>query len=259
MICLMRSTHRATSGRNPLGRIPISIPKMRDRGIEVLKRAGDVVMMPRQFRLEAPCSLKWVDFEHSLDLGAFSYHVSGYAFAAQIGRYCSIGENVQIGRQNHPMDWVSTSPSFYLQQKLFDVGTRFAGADAYHAYLPKPHRAPTKVKHTKIGNDVWIGHGAFICAGVTIGDGAMIAAHAVVSKDVPPFSVVAGNPAVIKKMRIPLQWVSPLMRLKWWRYAPWQLEHLDTSDLGKFVAGVSEMRDVSPFEAEIVSEESFPD
>lgn len=230
---------------------------MTGRGVEVLNRAGGVVMMPPKFRLEAPCSLKWVDYEHSLELGAFSYHVSGYAFAANIGRYCSFGENVQIGRQNHPTDWASTSPTFYLQSKLFSVGTQFKQSDEYHGYLPKPRATPTHVQQTKIGNDVWIGHGAFICAGVKIGDGAVVAAHSVVSRDVPAYAVVAGNPAVIKKPRVQPEWISPLLRLKWWRYAPWQLSHLDVSDLKGFVAGLSEMRDVTPYAADIVTNEEF--
>jgi acetyltransferase-like isoleucine patch superfamily enzyme len=198
-----------------------------------------------------------VDYEHSVELGAFSYHVSGYAFAARIGRYCSFGENVQIGRQNHPTDWASTSPAFYLQSQLFNVGEEFAQFEDYHNYYPKPSSTPTRVQPTTIGNDVWIGHGAFICAGVSIGDGAVVAAHSVVSRDVPAYTVVAGNPAVIKKQRVSSEWISPLLRLKWWRYAPWQLRHLDVSDVKGFVAGLSEMRDVNPYHADTVSELEF--
>lgn len=230
---------------------------MQQLGVEVLNRAGGVVLMPPKFKLEPPCSLKWVDYEHSIDMGAFSYHVSGYAFAASIGRYCSFGENVQIGRQNHPTDWASTSPAFYLQNKLFSVGTRFENSADYHGFLPNPQKTPTHVQRTKIGSDVWIGHGAFICAGVTIGDGAVIAANSVVSKDVPAYAVVAGNPAAIKKQRIPPEWISPLLRFKWWRYAPWQLAHLDICDLKGFVSGLSEMRNITPYSPKAVTEQNF--
>ncbi|MEP4309738.1 MAG: antibiotic acetyltransferase, partial [Lentilitoribacter sp.] len=78
----------------------------------------------------------------------------------------------------------------------------------------------TKVKVTTIGNDVWIGHGALIKAGVTIGDGAIIAAHSVVARDVPAYATVAGNPAVIKKFRLPPELITPMVRCKWWEYAP---------------------------------------
>jgi len=53
-------------------------------------------------------------------MGAFSYMVSGYIFATKVGRYCSIGEDVQIGRQNHPLDWLSTSPFTYEMVYLLD-------------------------------------------------------------------------------------------------------------------------------------------
>ena len=73
---------------------------------------------------------------------------------------------------------------------------------------------------------------------MAIGDGAIVAAHAVVVKDVPPYAVVAGNPAVIKRFRLPAQFISPMLRAKWWRYAPWQLSHLDPAKPSEFLGGV---------------------
>lgn len=196
------------------------------------------VRLPIDSKFEAPCSLKWTEFHHSLELGAFSYHVSGYAFAARIGRYCSFGENVQIGRQNHPMSWASTSPVFYHKGALFDIGYDFEGADRFHADTQPAHGQGTQVKKTQIGNDVWIGHGAYIAAGVTINDGAVIAAHAVVVKDVPPYAVVAGNPAIIKKWRLSAELISPMLRCEWWRFAPWQLKSLNPSNPAQFIHNV---------------------
>lgn len=231
-----------------MSNLTISIKSLQDRGVEVLPRGGSgTVVLPQNTRLESPTSLKWTVYEHSLHLGAFSYQVSGYCFAARIGRYCSMGESVQIGRQNHPLTWASTSPAFYLHDKLFDLGEGFEGAADYHAYRFANSGPPTQVKVTTIGNDVWIGHGALISAGVTIGDGAIVAAHAVVAKDVPPYAVVAGNPAVIKRFRLPPHLISPFLRAKWWRYAPWQLAHLDASNPEKFVSAVFVMTDVEPF------------
>lgn len=229
-------------------KLTVSIPALRNRGIEVLPRGGGaVVSLPAHTRLEAPASLKWTEYEHSIHLGAFSYQVSGYCFAARIGRYCSFGENVQIGRQNHPLTWVSTSPAFYLHDRLFTLGEGFEGAGDYHSYRFTHAEPPTRVKVTTIGNDVWIGHGALISAGVTIGDGAIVAAHAVVARDVPPYAMVAGNPAVIKKFRLPPLMISPMLRSRWWRFAPWQLQHLDVANPEKFVAGVFEMKAEDPF------------
>jgi chloramphenicol O-acetyltransferase type B len=231
-----------------MSKIPVSIKALRDRGIEVLKRpSGSVVNLPKNTRLESPASLKWTEYEHSLRLGAFSYQVSGFCFAAHIGRYCSFGEQVQIGRQNHPLTWASTSPAFYIHDQLFSLGSGFEGADRYHSYRFNNSEPPTRVKVTTIGNDVWIGHGALISAGVTIGDGAIVAAHAVVAKDVPAYAVVAGNPAVIKRFRLPPNLISPMLRCRWWRFAPWQLAHLDATNPEKFIPGVNAMKDEEPF------------
>lgn len=210
------------------------------------------VRLPENTRIEAPCSLKWTQYEYALDLGAFSYHVSGYCFGARIGRYCAFGENVQIGRQDHPMTWASTSPLFYLHDKNFDVQGGFAGEREYHSYRFRNASAPTRAKTTTIGNDVWIGHGAVIRAGVTIGDGAVVAAGAVVARDVPPYAVVAGNPAVFKKWRIPETEISAMLRCRWWRFAPWQLTHLDVTNPGTFAAEVSKMTDTPEFHPSLV-------
>lgn len=102
--------------------------KLRDAGVECLwgPRQTEIELA---CRLEPPCSLKWMNIEHSLSLGAFSYAVSGFFFAARIGRYTSMGEQVQIGRGNHPTFFMSTSPTFYLHEPLFNVGKGFAGAE----------------------------------------------------------------------------------------------------------------------------------
>lgn len=224
--------------------------RLRDQGIEVLNRGASLsVSLPQNTILEAPSSLKWTQYEHSIHLGAFSYQVSGYCFAARIGRYCSFGEDIQIGRQDHPLTWASTSPAFYLHDNLFSLKSGFEGAEEYHSYRFQNGGPPTKVQVTNIGNDVWIGHGAMIKAGVTIGDGAIVAANAVVAKDVPPYAVVAGNPAVIKKFRLPPLLISPFLRSKWWQYAPWQLTHLTPAKPDQFVHGVMKMNadKVEPF------------
>jgi len=172
-----------------------------------------------------------MQIEHHLNLGAFSYAVSGYFSEVTIGRYVSIGEQVQIGRASHALSWVSTSPFFYLREKLFAVGNDFSGADQYHDYQPplREGAKTTELRRTIIGNDVYIGHGAFIMPGVAIGDGAIVGAMSVVTKNVPPFGVVAGNPARLLKMRQPPSVAAGLLRSAWWRFAPWQLSGIDCS------------------------------
>ena len=231
----------------------LSVTELADRGVEILSRGGSgKVTLPRQTRLEAPCSLKWTEYQHSIHLGAFSYQVSGFCCAARIGRYCSFGEDVQIGRQDHPMNWVSTSPLFYLHDKVFDLAGGFEGAEHYHAYRFAPGVPATVAKITTIGNDVWIGHGAMIKAGVTVGDGAVVGAGAVVVGDVPPYAVVTGNPAIIKKFRLPVSLISPTLRSRWWRFAPWQLSHLNPAKPDEFVSGVFQMVDEPEFQPSVL-------
>jgi chloramphenicol O-acetyltransferase type B len=208
-----------------------SIGRLREAGVECFLPQG--TRIPNACVLEPPCSLKWMKVEHSLSLGAFSYAVRGYFFAVKIGRYTSIGEEVQIGRGDHPTSYLSTSPAFYLREPLFKVGGGFPGAADFAAYRPKlPEGArPTQLKITRIGNDVYIGHGAFIRPGVTIGDGAVIGANTVVVKDVPAYAVVVGNPGVIKKFRVPIRLIGNLLALQWWRFAPWQIGEVDMTDV----------------------------
>lgn len=226
--------------------------ELRDLGVEVLERPGGQIRLPAHTVLEAPSSLKWTTYENLLEMGAFSYQVSGYCAAAKIGRYCSFGEEVQIGRQSHPTTWASTSPAFYIGDTLFELGDTFTGAADYHNYRTNASEPPTRVRLTTIGNDVYIGHGATICAGVTVGTGAIVASNAVVSRDVPPYAVVAGNPAVIKKFRFPTQRAARMLTTEWWRFAPWQLAHLDPAKPAQFIQGVAAMADVPPFVGDVV-------
>ncbi len=237
-----------------MAQVRLSLNALKTRGIEVLPRGGPPeITLPRHTVIEAPSSLKWTRFEHSIELGAFSYQVSGFCFAARIGRYCSFGEDVEIGRQDHPTDWVSTSPTFYLGDRVFTLEDGFTGAEAYHGYAFRARNGPaTRAQITRIGHDVWIGHGAYIRAGVSIGNGAIVAARAVVARDVPPYAVVAGNPAEVKRYRHPPQMIAALNAARWWRFAPWQMSHLDPSDPGAFCAGLREMDDTPAFAPDVL-------
>lgn len=122
----------------------------------------------------------------------------------KIGAYCSIAEGVTIfGGGEHPTDWISTFP----------LRAAYAQPRAYKDGLPA-----TKGK-TEIGNDVWIGYNATILSGVTIGDGAIIAAEATVTKTVPPYAIVAGNPAKLLRFRFKEHQISQLLEIKWWDWS----------------------------------------
>jgi acetyltransferase-like isoleucine patch superfamily enzyme len=133
------------------------LDKLRFYGLDF---EGNQRTIPNDFICEIPCSLKQSEIGPKVFFGAFSYMVSGYIFATHVGRYCSIAENVQIGRQNHPTSWLSTSPFTYLSnQQIMPISNTFKSC--LHTN-PFNHEEPaTVMQHTVIGNDVWIGHGAY--------------------------------------------------------------------------------------------------
>ena len=141
----------------------------------------------------------------SYDIGEGTYGrptVDFYDTGAKlkIGRYCSIGPGVRIllGGEHH-LDWVTSYP-FSL---MFDEAQSLPGY---------PHTKGDVV----IGSDVWIGQDALILSGVTISHGAVIAARSVVTKNVEPYSIVAGNPARHLRFRFPEQTIQSLLQIAWW-------------------------------------------
>jgi acetyltransferase-like isoleucine patch superfamily enzyme len=123
--------------------------------------------------------------------------------SAQIGNFCSIGSNVQIGVGNHPIDMISTHPAFYANNKAF-----ITYADKMY-YLKE-------LEPIKIGNDVWIGSNVCILNNVTIGNGSIIAYGSVVTRNVPDFAIVAGVPARIVKFRFSEEEIKFINKSKWW-------------------------------------------
>lgn len=137
-------------------------------------------------------------------MGRYSYCGYGCTLInCEIGRFCSISDGVSVGLGHHPIDWVSTSPAFYK------------GKDSIPKNLATLEFS-TDSKRTVIGNDVWIGMNVMIKDGVRIGDGAVIGMGSVVTKDVPPYAVVAGNPARVIKMRFSDDIIEKLLLSKWW-------------------------------------------
>ncbi len=129
----------------------------------------------------------------------------------KVGGFSSIASGAFIGGAEHPIYWASTSPVF---QRV-----SHSGPNKRFAELPLPHS-----KETIIGSDVWIGHCAIIKAGCRIGDGAVVGAGAVVTKDVPPYAIVGGVPARVIKMRFPEDVIEKLMKIRWWDFSEEQLK-----------------------------------
>jgi acetyltransferase-like isoleucine patch superfamily enzyme len=132
----------------------------------------------------------------------------GDATTLKVGSFCSIAQNVRIflGGE-HRTDWITTYPFPHMR------------ASAHH--IPGH---PTSKGDVIIGHDVWIGYGATILAGVTIGNGAVIGACAVVTKDVPPYAIVAGNPAKLIRFRFTESEIAALQQLAWWNWDDAQID-----------------------------------
>jgi virginiamycin A acetyltransferase len=125
--------------------------------------------------------------------------VIGKIHGVRIGAFCSIARNVSIQEDNHNAERVTT---YFLERNLLDE--------------PLQPNANVSKGPIVIGNDVWIGAGANILSGVTIADGAVIGAGAVVTKDVPPYAVVGGNPARVLKFRFEDEKIDELLASAWW-------------------------------------------
>ncbi len=156
------------------------------RGLENVTFEGDNGLWERCF------------FHGSIHVGygttfGFNNFISGNV---TIGKYCQFGSDVAIHSTNHPTSYLST----YINRNLFD------------GELSKLKEINT----VTIGHDVWIGHNALIIGNVNIGNGAIIAAGAVVTKDVPPYSIVAGVPAKVIKKRFSDKIIKQVEALQWW-------------------------------------------
>ena len=149
--------------------------------------------------------------EHSYGRPKVRFPESGAQLS--IGRYCSIADGVEILLGgNHRTDFATTFPFGAFP----DTWPAARGLDDYHATRGDVH----------VGHDVWLGSGCMILSGVTIGNGAVVAARAVVTRDVPPYAIVGGNPARIIRRRFDDETVDGLVRAAWWDLPRSEVERL---------------------------------
>ena len=140
------------------------------------------------------------------ELGDYSYAVRYADIAnATIGKFANIASFVRIGATDHPMERASQHHFLYRSNDYWD------DAEPDEAFFA--HRASRRIT---IGHDTWLGHMAMVMPEVTVGHGAVIAAGAIVTRDVAPYAVVAGVPARVIRYRHPPELAERLIALSWW-------------------------------------------
>ncbi len=185
------------------------------RRIHPLKSRDESVVYVKPTLIDCP-NIKVGEYTY-FDGQNFQRHVTHhYDFIGDkliIGKFCQIGRGVEfiMNGANHSMDSASTYP-FYI----------FNG---WKQNSPAKEDLPYK-GDTVIGNDVWIGQNVTFLPGVHVGDGCIIGANSVVAKDVPPYSVVVGNPAKVIRKRFDDEMIELLEKLEWWNKTPNQIQKL---------------------------------
>jgi acetyltransferase-like isoleucine patch superfamily enzyme len=150
-----------------------------------------------------PLADRWGHSIGDLTYGRPKVRFSETGAKLSIGRYCSIADHVEIMLGgNHNLDFVTSYPFGAIP----DVWPEACGTHGFH----------TTNGDVTIGNDVWLGSQCLILSGITIGDGAAVAARAVVTKDVPPYAIVGGNPARIIRRRFDDATIERLLESRWW-------------------------------------------
>lgn len=124
----------------------------------------------------------------------------------QVGKFCSIAPLARINATNHPM-WRPSINNFTYRSQQYDLGDN--DQDFFNWRRSQP---------VEIGHDVWVGQGVIILPGIKIGTGSILAASAVVTQDVPPYTIVGGIPAKIIGRRFPKEIEEALLRIEWWNW-----------------------------------------
>jgi acetyltransferase-like isoleucine patch superfamily enzyme len=164
----------------------------------------------------------------------FGMNESCFVARATVGAFCSIGARTAINPFNHPTAWLSIH-EFQYHPNSFDWVPEYSDFN-------RLERTPDMFEQVTIGSDVWMGHNVNVLPGVNVGDGAVIAAGAVVTKDVPPYAIVAGVPATIRRYRFPEETIARLLNVRWWEFELSELSGLPFRDVDRCIALLEEIR-----------------
>jgi virginiamycin A acetyltransferase len=163
--------------------------------------------LSRNVRLEKGVTLENGTHIQTGLIGKFTY-INKYSLVDKntqsIGRFCSIAYGVKVGLGHHPVDWVSTHHFAYDKKYGFINESRDFEDNSLQRCI--------------IGNDVWIGANSIVLAGVKVGDGAMVGANSLVTKDVEPYSIVFGTPAKFHRYRFDEKMREELLKIQWWNW-----------------------------------------
>lgn len=191
-----------------LGYLEIECLSILKKSLKIWKNCvRSIRKLPKKPRYRNAFCKSFGEFSYSCPIDARSW---GEGTSYKIGKFCSIADNLTIFLGgNHRCDWVSTYP-------FPSFSDQFPEASEIHGH-------PATKGNVIIGNDVWIGSHVTILSGVTIGDGAVVGAFSVVAKNVPPYAIVAGNPARVIRYRFDEKTIAQLLQLQWWN---WPIEKI---------------------------------
>lgn len=178
-------------------------------GFSLVKSEQSNVSVAEHTNIVAPFYLR------DVVLGKYSYIAKNCDITnTEIGKFCSIGPNFKCGLGIHPTNGISTSPMFYSKAK--QNGQTLVTQNKF-----------TESKRTIIENDVFIGANVTVLDGVRIGNGSVIGAGAVVTKDIPPYAIVSGVPAKLVNYRFSEKQIEKLLAIAWWNFDDDQLRNVE--------------------------------
>lgn len=193
-----------------------------------------------------------------ISIGAFSFTPPQMEPGMKVGRYCSIAAGLKVFQHRHPVEWLTTSPFCYHHGDVYDAAYKAFGLGSAPPYAYPQALAPAPV----IANDVWVGQDVLLARNMTIGTGAVVAAGAVVTKDVAPYMIVGGNPARVIRPRFAEALIARLLESQWWNYDVGIFRHGDYRDPEKFLDAFRQLQDsqtIQPYQPAVITSRTLID